>query len=154
MLHRERMTMMSKTQQLLPVSQLDDLYTSGAGYDVLRYLTLPELLGPESHTLLYFMGRNLARKLDLKAIEDIYYTFEKLGWGKLELIREKKKELVFHLMSDSVVQRLQAPFDTEFRLESGFLAEAIQLLEDIECECTEDINRKIHQVEFTIFYSK
>lgn len=145
---------MSKTQQLLPVSQLDDLYTSGAGYDVLRYLTLPELLGPESHTLLYFMGRNLARKLDLKAIEDIYYTFEKLGWGKLELIREKKKELVFHLMSDSVVQRLQAPFDTEFRLESGFLAEAIQLLEDIECECTEDINRKIHQVEFTIFYSK
>ena len=144
--------MMSKTQQLLPVSQLDDLYTSGAGYDVLRYLTLPELLGPESHTLLYFMGRNLARKLDLKAIEDIYYTFEKLGWGKLELIREKKKELVFHLMSDSVVQRLQAPFDTEFRLESGFLAEAIQLLEDIECECTEDINRKIHQVEFTKYY--
>lgn len=146
--------MMSKTQQLLPVSQLDELYTTGAGYDILRYLALPELLGPESHTLLYFMGRNLARKLELKAIEDIYYTFERLGWGRLELVREKKKELVFHLMADAIVQRLQAPFDTEFRLEAGFLAEAIQLVEDIECECTEEINYKIHQVKFSIRHTK
>ncbi|MBM7597772.1 putative hydrocarbon binding protein [Virgibacillus halotolerans] len=144
---------MSKTQQLLPVSQLEDLYTAGAGYDVLRYMTLPELLGTESKTLLYFMGRNLARSLDLQAVEDIYYTFEKMGWGKLELVKEKKKELVFHLMSDSIARRLQASLDIEFYLESGFLAEAIQQLENVECECVEEINSKIMQVEFSVFFT-
>ena len=147
------MTPMSKTQQLLPVSQLEDLYTAGAGYDVLRYMTLPELLGTESKTLLYFMGRNLARSLDLQAVEDIYYTFEKMGWGKLELVKEKKKELVFHLMSDSIARRLQASLDIEFYLESGFLAEAIQQLENVECECVEEINSKIMQVEFSVFFT-
>lgn len=148
------MTSMSKTQPLLPISQLEDLHTAGAGYDILRYVTLPDLLGSESETLLYFMGRSLARKIDIQAIEDIYYTFESMGWGRLELIKEKKKELTFQLMSDSVVQRLQAPFETEFRLEAGFLAEAIQLLENVTCECTEEINHKIHQVEFSVLFTK
>lgn len=149
----ERMTTMSKAQQLLPISQLEDLYTAGAGYDVIRYMTLPELLGKESKTLLYFMGRNLARRMDLQAVEDIYYTFEKMGWGKLELIKEKKKEFVFQLMSDSIARRLQAPLDVEFRLEAGFLAEAIQNLENVECECTEEINSKIMQIELSVFFT-
>lgn len=150
----ERMTSMSKLQQLLPISQLDELYTTGAGYDILRYLSLPDLLGTEAKTLLYFMGRNLAGKLDIKVIEDVYATFEKLGWGRLELIKEKKNEFIFHLMSDSVVQRLKAPFNTEFRLEAGFLAGAIQQIKEIECECTEEINSRIHQVVFSVHLSK
>ncbi|MBY7143223.1 YslB family protein [Virgibacillus sp. NKC19-3] len=145
---------MAQKKESLSVSQLDELHTAGAGYDVLRYISLPEILGKESNTLLYFMGRNLARKLDIKAIEDIYYIFDKLGWGNLELIKEKRKELVFHLMADAVVQRLNASFETEFRLEAGFLAEAIQMINERECECVEAINHKIHQIEFTVIYTE
>jgi predicted hydrocarbon binding protein len=145
------MTPMSKTQQLLPISQLEDLYTAGAGYDIIRYVTLPELLGTEAKTLLYFMGRNLARNFDIQGTEDIYYTFDKMGWGKLELVKEKRKENVFQLMSDSIVRRIQASFDIEFYLEAGFLAEATQQLEKVDCECTTEINSKIMQVEFSVF---
>ncbi|ASN05063.1 YslB family protein [Virgibacillus necropolis] len=141
---------MSKNQQVYSTSLLEELHTAGAGYDVLRYISLPELLGRESDTLLYFMGRNLARKLTFDTIEDIYYIFEKLGWGKLELIKNKRKELTFSLMSDSVVNRLKASFEADFRLEAGFLAEAIQQLKETEAECTEEINKKIMQVNFSV----
>ncbi|WP_077327296.1 DUF2507 domain-containing protein [Virgibacillus siamensis] len=144
---------MANTKETLPVTILEDLHTSGAGYDIIRYLGLPELLGPESSTLLYFMGKNIARKMDIESISDINYAFEKLGWGKLELVKEKKKELTFQLMSDAVVYRMNAPFETDFRLESGFLAESVQLIYDRTCECNEQINKKIHLVEFTVIYT-
>ncbi|MFD2627962.1 DUF2507 domain-containing protein [Oceanobacillus kapialis] len=145
---------MSKEQDRLSISLLNDLQSTGAGYDVIRYIGLPELFGSEADTLLYFMGRNLSRKFSLESIEDICELVEKLGWGKLELIKEKKKELVFQLMADSVAQRLQAPLHTEFRLEAGFLAEAVQMVIGTECECTENIHRRIHQVQFNIVYTK
>ncbi|GAB3064797.1 YslB family protein [Virgibacillus ainsalahensis] len=145
---------MSKNAETLSATQLDELYHSGAGYDVLRYISLPELLGTESHTLLYFMGRNLARKFDMDTLEDIYYIFEKLGWGRLELIKEKRKAFVFQLMADAVVHRLNASITTEFRMEAGFLAEALQKIKGAECECMEEINRKIHQIEFTVMLTK
>ncbi|SDQ45277.1 Protein of unknown function [Virgibacillus subterraneus] len=144
---------MSKKHKAMSVSLLDELHTSGAGYDVLRYIGLPELLGTESGTLLYFMGKNIARKLEIQSITDIIFAFDKLGWGKLELVKEKKKELIFHLMSDSVVYRLNAPFETDFRLEAGFLAEAIQIIKQVPCECTEEVHKKIHQVEFSVVYT-
>ncbi|WP_164668440.1 YslB family protein [Virgibacillus doumboii] len=144
---------MAKDQESMSVALLDDLHTSGAGYDILRYISLPELLGTESNTLLYFMGKNLARKLEIQTISDIIYSFDKLGWGRLELVKEKKKVLTFHLMADAVVYRLSAPFDTEFRLEAGFLAEALQSIKSRPCECTEEINKKIHQVEFSVVYT-
>lgn len=144
---------MSKKQETMPITFLDELHTSGAGYDIIRYLGLPELLGPESDTLLYFMGRNIARKLNIQEISDIIYAFDKLGWGKLELIKEKKKELLFQLMADSIVYRLNAPFETEFRLEAGFLAESIFLINERSCECSEEINKRIHQIEFSVVFT-
>jgi predicted hydrocarbon binding protein len=148
------MTAMSKKKELIPLSLLDELHTSGAGYDVLRYISLPDLFGTEADTLLYFMGKNLARNMAINNLEDIYNIANKLGWGRLELVKEKKKTLTFQLMADAVFHRLQATFDVDFRLEAGFLAEAIQQLYGRECECNEKINDKIHLVEFTVYYTK
>lgn len=148
------MPLMSKKTKLLSASLLGELHTSGAGYDVLRYISLPNILGEEKDTLLYFIGRNLARELEFKNIDDIYYAFKKLGWGNLELVKEKKTSLTFHLMDDAIVYRLKAPFNAEFRLEAGFLAEALQSIKQIECECTETVNRRIHQVQFKVIYTE
>lgn len=144
---------MSEKQNLLSTSLLDELSTSGAGYDVLRYISLPELLGSEANTLLYFMGKNLARRLISHTLEDIYHIYDRLGWGRLELVKEQKKSLTFHLMADSVVHRLKAPINAEFRLEAGFLAESIQVVKGKPCECVEEINRKIHQIQFKVIYT-
>jgi predicted hydrocarbon binding protein len=145
---------MSKENEKIAISQLDELHTDGAGYDVLRYLGLPELLGKEADTLLYFMGRNIARKLEIHTMEDVSSCFEKLGWGNLELVKQKKYQMIFQLMSDAVAYRLKSPLNTDFRLEAGFLAEAIQKINDTECECIEEINKRIYQVQFNVIYSK
>ncbi|MCJ0931680.1 YslB family protein [Virgibacillus halodenitrificans] len=141
---------MSNNNTVFPISQLTDLQSSGAGYDILRYLGLPEILGTETNTLLYFLGRNLARKFEFNSMEDIAHLFEQLGWGYLEIVKEKKETIIFQLMSDAIVQRLKAPIDTEFRLEAGFLAEAYQRIDNSDCECTEEINSKLFLVQFTL----
>lgn len=148
------MSQKQRKQNKIPLSTLEELHTSGAGYDVLRYMCLPEVFGTEKDTLLYFTGRNLARKFDIKTVEDICFIFKKLGWGRLELSKETKKNMLFHLLDDAVVYRLLAPFDADFRLEAGFLSQAIEDIHGRYCECTEEIHTKIHQVEFNVFYTK
>jgi len=143
---------MKTNKETLPIELLDQIQSRGAGYDLLRYVSLPDLFGNEAEALLYFMGRNLARKFEINTLSDIIYFFEKVGWGRLELFKEKNNQLEFHLLSDAVVQRLAMPVDVEFRLEAGFLAEAITILKGKECECIEEVRKKIHQVEFTIIF--
>lgn len=149
----ERMRSIMSNQESLTISLLDDFSTSGAGYDVLRYISLPDLLGDESETILYFMGKNLARKLTFESLEDVSYIFNRLDWGQLELIKEKRKHLIFHLMSDAVVRRIQAPIHTDFRLEAGFLAEAMEQLLEKPCECTENVNNRLHLIEFKVVFT-
>lgn len=144
---------MSKKTTSYSLDLLHQFHTSGAGYDIIRYISLPDLLGDDSDILLYFLGKNLARKFTLDSLNDVIYVFEKLGWGHLELIKEKKQTLTFHLMSDALVYRLKAPFDVDFKLESGFLAEAIKQTERKECECIEKINRRLHLVEFEVIFT-
>ncbi|SHG80208.1 YslB family protein [Ornithinibacillus halophilus] len=143
---------MSKKQDTISIQELENLHTAGAGYDILRYVSLPDLLGSEKETLLYFMGKNLARKFEIEAMGDLMYFFDKVGWGKLDLFKEKRKELIFHLLSDSVVKRIESPLETDFRMEAGFLAEAIHKLKGMECECIEEVNRKLRQVEFKVIF--
>lgn len=141
---------MTKELNQLSISLLQELQTSGAGYDVLRYISLPKLLGTEASTLLYFMGKDLARSFDIQSYQDIYEIATQLGWGKMELVKEKKHSLTFTLMADAVVYRLNAPINVDFRLEAGFLAKAVSMLKGKEYECSEKINKKIYQVEFKV----
>ena len=146
---------MKKTDQdmTFPPSLLEDLQTSGSGFDVLRYIGLPELFGGETATLLYFMGRKLARHFTFNELDDIYNAFERLGWGKLELVKEKRKELVFSLMDDAIVRRLKTTLPIDFRLEAGFLAEAVNMAFDKSAECMDEINFKIHTVQLSVLYT-
>lgn len=147
------MAAMSKNNDKLSVSLLDALHTSGAGYDILRYISLPKLFGSEANTILYFMGKDLARSFQIESINDIYEISEKLGWGKMELIKERKNSLTFTLMADAIFHRLQAPLTLDFRLEAGFLAESVSNIKGIECECSEKINSKIYQIQFKVVYT-
>lgn len=148
------MTFMSKKKELLPISLLDQLQSPGAGYDILRYIALPELLGDEKDTLLYFMGKKLARKFSISTIEELTTFFATMGWGSLELVKEKRKGFVFYLLSDAIVQRIQTELQTEFNLEAGFLSETLEIMQEKVCECRYEVNTKIHQVEFHVHYTE
>ncbi len=84
-------------KQEMPVTVLDELHTAGAGYDIIRYVGLPDVFGNQADALLYFMGKNMARKFEFQSLSDIVYAFEKLGWGHLELVKEKRMNSPFSL---------------------------------------------------------
>ncbi|MDY0396908.1 DUF2507 domain-containing protein [Virgibacillus halophilus] len=57
------------------------MQSPGAGYDILRYIALPELFGDEKDSLLYFMGKKLARKFSISNMEELatFFYFDGLG---------------------------------------------------------------------------
>ena len=140
-------------EKLIPLSQFDQLPKDTVGHDVLRYISMPHLLGTEKNTILYFIGRNLARQIDIQTLDDLYYLFNKFRWGSLELIKDRRKSITFHLMSDDVAERIISPFPIDFRLESGFIAEAIEKITKRSCETFESVNERLYRVEFKVTFT-
>lgn len=137
---------------IITLSTLDEFPAETAGQDILRYIGLPAILGQEKDTILYFIGRNLARQFEMNNLDDLRYIYQKLHWGQLELIKEKKNQLSFHMMADEIVHRLQSSIDTEFRMEAGFLAEAVQKIYGRGCECTETIQKRLFRIDFKVYF--
>src|SRR5690625_4191241 len=145
------MTYMS--EEKWSIQQLHKLNKETVGQDVLRYLTLPELLGHEKETILYFAGRTLARKIDIRSIDDLAFTFHLFRWGKLELEKEKKNKIVFYLMADEIVERMKAPYTVDFRMEAGFIAEALEQITNRATECIESVNERLYSIQFTVHFT-
>lgn len=138
---------------MISLAAIDEFSSETIGQDILRYVSFPQFLGHEKDTLLYFIGRNLARNIHIEKIDDIIYIFKKFQWGNLELIKDKKNNITFHLMADEIVHRLKSPLETDFKLEAGFIAEAIQTINARACECTDTLNEKLYRVSFKVFYT-
>ncbi|MFD1018960.1 YslB family protein [Thalassobacillus hwangdonensis] len=142
---------MSKKTTMIDENQLQSLVHTGAGFDLIRYSSLPELLGKDAPFILYYMGKNLARKSEFNEKESIISFFQYFGWGQLSLVKEKKKETFFELSGHVIEKRLHNPsLEVDFRMEAGFIAEAIQILKDTPCECIEEIDKKNNLVTFHV----
>ncbi|MGP4075768.1 YslB family protein [Halobacillus sp. K22] len=129
---------------------ISTLVTTGAGYDIMRYQTLPDFLGQDAPYLLYLMGKNMARKTTIQNYEELYEFFQYMGWGDLSLVKEKKKELVFKLTGHIIEKRLsQNLFPIDYRVECGFLAETVQTLTGQTYECLEEKYSKEKYIELT-----
>lgn len=137
-----------KESPKLTTSNISSLVGTGAGFDLLRYYTLPDFLGKDAPYILYFMGKNIARQSEISDIDDLHEFFQYMGWGDLNLVKEKKKEMLFHLSGHIIEKRLHQDFFTvDFRLECGFLAETMNRLTDDTYECFEEINQKENYIE-------
>ncbi|SDK41856.1 YslB family protein [Sediminibacillus albus] len=146
---------MGKNRQPIDLTTIDRLHTSGAGYDILRYVCLPDLLGKEASPILYIMGKNLARNLKAGTIEEVINCFSKFGWGDLHLVKEKRREMIWELTGDQIKHRHETNLDSiEYRLEAGFLAESIQQIKGTACEGIEEIKQKTNTVQFSVVYTK
>lgn len=137
-----------KESTKLTTSNISSLVGTGAGFDLMRYYTLPDFLGKDAPYLLYFMGKNIARKSEIHDFEELYEFFQFMGWGELTLVKEKKKEMIFNLSGHLIEKRLnQKLFPVDFRLECGFLSEIIQNLTGHTYECFEEMNKKENYIE-------
>lgn len=114
---------------------------SSFAYTLLRNDLLPELLGKEEETILYWAGKHLARKYPLSTTEEICDFFQKAAWGTLSMIQEKTNKLVFELIPND-------PAPAHYKIEAGFLAEQYETMTECVTETFEQVKRK--RVLFTV----
>ncbi|CAM5421366.1 hypothetical protein LSPH24S_04025 [Lysinibacillus sphaericus] len=83
-------------------------------------------------TLLYWAGKELARKFPCKSQDELIAFFADACWGTLVLTKESKDGRIFHLMNEPTLLQIQ---NRSFRLEAGFIAEQIQQVKGYLTEC-------------------
>ncbi|QDP40804.1 DUF2507 domain-containing protein [Radiobacillus deserti] len=145
---------MSSTNEKVNQNLLHQLTSTGSGFDFLRFDALPDLLGRDANTILYVMGKNMARKLTFTTVEDIILSFEQLGWGQLVLVKEKRRELLFEIEGQEIVKRKDSPYkNADYRLEAGFLAASIEQIKQIPCECTDENRIQKGSIQLNVIFT-
>jgi predicted hydrocarbon binding protein len=133
---------------------LENIYISGFGYELIREVLLPDLLGKDTASILYWAGKNLARKYPLETVEDIVTFFDKAGWGTLTVASERKDELEFELTSPLIEARLSSKEECTFQLEAGFLAQQIEQQKKLVTETYEQQKKRAKKIIFTVKWDR
>lgn len=123
------------------------------GYELLRDMLLPDLLGKDHAQIIYWSGKQLARRFTISTQEEISQFFNEAGWGKLEIIEQNKYEITYLLSGDMVKRRLELNKDATFQLEAGFLAEQIQRQKGKTAEAIEE-QKKRQDIYITVQWDK
>lgn len=131
-------------------SNIENSTVPAYGYEMLRQVVLPDLLGKEAEAILYWIGKNIARKIQLDNLEDIPSFFQKMGWGTITLIKEEKKTMEFELTGELITYRFKNKAEYSFQLEAGFLAETVQQHKKCMTEAVEKQKRRSNKVIFTV----
>ncbi len=135
------------------IDQLQTMYEDTGihpGYDLLRYMALPDLLGKDQDTVLYILGKNTSRSLELTSVDALVSTFLLLGLGELVHVKEKRSEDLFTLTSPLITARKTAEIKQAYHFESGVIAGTMETIHGFQCEAEETIKPKKGMVEFTV----
>lgn len=117
------------------------------GYELIRDHVLSTILGKHESDVLYWAGKDLARKFPLYSMEEAVVFFTEAGWGELELVKQTKDEMTYTLKEATVPLQIE---QRSFRLEAGFLAAQKQRNIGFLTECFEEKNIKQKTVSFKI----
>ncbi|WHY76391.1 YslB family protein [Neobacillus sp. WH10] len=120
------------------------------GYELIREILLPEILGKDTPEILYWAGKRLARKFPLADFDQVIEFFAHASWGQLEITKETKNEIEIELTSPLIVSRVKSKAEHFFQLEAGFLAQQIELQKEVIAEAFEHPVKKANKVQFTI----
>lgn len=117
------------------------------GYEILRDGVLRSILGKHEADVLYWAGKEIARKFPLFSLDEAPSFFSQAGWGHLTLEKQSNDTYILSLTGDADILKFD---DRNFRLEAGFLAEQVQKLKGYLTECHEEVNVKKQFVTFTV----
>jgi predicted hydrocarbon binding protein len=120
------------------------------GYELIREILLPEILGKDTPEILYWAGKRLARKFPLENYNQVVEFFNNASWGQLEIIKETKNEIEIELSSPLIVSRVKSKAEHYFQLEAGFLAQQIEMQREASAEAFEHPVKKSNKVQFTV----
>ncbi|WP_421380301.1 YslB family protein [Bacillus salacetis] len=120
------------------------------GYELMRDIMLPEILGKHTTDILYWGGKSLARKFPLVSLEEMEAFFLEAGWGKLSLTDDKKDEQIFTLSGPFIERRLTLKTDVSFKMEAGFLAQQVQSQKKAVTEAADEIHKRSKTVKIIV----
>ena len=117
------------------------------GYELMRDHILSAIVGKNEEDILYWCGKEIARKFPLLELEEVVPFFHEASWGSLTLTKTTKSEVFYTLTGDPEILK----FDQRcFRLESGYLAEQHQKYNGFMTECFEEVDVKNICVNFQV----
>jgi predicted hydrocarbon binding protein len=140
------------SEETLPLDESRNI--SIFGYELIREVLLPEILGKDTPEILYWAGKRLARKFPAKNLDELIEFFSKASWGVLTVKSEKSDELEFELASPLIVSRVKSKAEHFFQLEAGFLAQQIENQKEAVTETFEHPVKKSQNVLFTVKWDK
>lgn len=79
------------------IDNLKEIEMNAYAYELIREIVLPDMLGQDYSSMMYWAGKHLARKFPLESWEEFPAFFEEAGWGTLTNVSAKKQELEFEL---------------------------------------------------------
>lgn len=134
----------------IDIASLQDISLNAFAYELLREELLPDLIGNEANDILYWAGRNLARKYQLDTMEEVIQFFEKAGWGTLAITDHKRREMYFQLTSPLITERHKQNRHSSYQLEIGFVAEQIQRQRGVVAESYEEQKKRSDSIVFLV----
>jgi predicted hydrocarbon binding protein len=132
------------------LSQFENLHTTGLAYELIREVLLPDLLGKELSSILYWSGKSIARKFPLSNEEEIIQFFKDVGWGELSIKEKKYSVIELELSGEFITARNQSRKVTSYHLEAGFLAQQLELMQGAVTEAYVENQKKHNNVHFTV----
>ncbi|KFN03731.1 DUF2507 domain-containing protein [Bacillus clarus] len=138
------------SKNIVDTASLQDVSLNAFAYELLREEVLPDLIGKDLDDILYWAGRNLARKYQLETIEEVIQFFEKAGWGSLSIIEHKRREMYFQLRSPLITEREKQKRHSSYQLEAGFIAEQIQKQRNVVAESYEEQKKRSDSITFLV----
>lgn len=116
------------------------------GYEILRDHVLPSILGNHEDEILYWAGKEVARKFPIFGVDELPEFFQEAGWGILTFVKTTKDE-TFYTLSREDGTNVQ---NRSCRLEAGFIAEQYQKFNGLLTECYGELNDKDSLVYFQV----
>lgn len=107
---------------------------------------LPSILGNHEDEILYWAGKEVARKFPIFGIDELPQFFQEAGWGPLQLDKSSKDEAFYSLQNDVGIN----VHNRSCRLEAGFIAEQYQKFNGYLTECYGESNVQDGIIHFQV----
>ena len=112
---------------------------------------LPNILGKDASHILYWAGKDLARKVSSsKTSMKFLISLSKPGGAIYRLNGKGKQMLEFELTSPIVKERIKKREQSTFQIEAGFLAQQVEQQKKVVAEAYEHPKKRAGKVIFTV----
>lgn len=128
----------------------EELKIPAFGYELVREHVINDILGKDSFQILYWAGKQLARKFPLNSIDESIEFFRSAGWGNLSISKESKNDYELSLTGEIIARRMDLNSECHFQLEAGFLAEQCAMQKKLTSEAVCNIKKRAKKVLITV----